>query len=50
MLAGELIRPSASIGVATFPRGGQSLDALLHTADLAMYRSKFGRRAGDRAA
>jgi diguanylate cyclase (GGDEF)-like protein len=50
MLAGEVVRPSASIGVAIFPRGGQILDALLHTADLAMYRSKFGRRAGDEAA
>lgn len=31
---------SASIGVALFPQHGNSINALLHAADIAMYRSK----------
>ncbi len=40
---GELIRPSVSVGVVTFPGDGASADALFISADQAMYSSK---RAG----
>lgn len=41
---GRLLRPvTASIGVAEFPRDGQSVAAIIHAADTALYRAK---RAG----
>lgn len=37
---GRRVRVSASIGIALFPDDGETLDALLHHADGAMYRVK----------
>jgi len=42
-VAGEIIRPSVSIGVVSFPDDGRTSDELMITADSSMYRSK---RAG----
>ncbi len=39
-VGGRRVRVSASIGVALFPDHGDTLDALLHHADAAMYRVK----------
>lgn len=39
-LGGRLISVRPSIGVATFPDGGRSSDALLRSADQAMYQAK----------
>jgi diguanylate cyclase (GGDEF)-like protein len=38
--AHDPVRATISIGVATFPRDAASADALLHAADLALYRAK----------
>lgn len=43
---GRRVRVSASIGVALFPDHGDTLDALLHHADAAMYRVKSGGGGG----
>lgn len=37
---GVPIRISASLGIATYPTGGESLDDLLLHADLALYEAK----------
>ena len=37
---GEIVHIGASIGIAAAPRDGESADALLHHADVAMYRVK----------
>lgn len=37
------LHPSCSIGHAIFPKDGDSMDALLHTADTRMYEIKRGR-------
>ncbi|RAI43120.1 sensor domain-containing phosphodiesterase [Rhodoplanes roseus] len=43
---GEMIHPSASIGVTRFPRDGHDAAQLLKNADVALYRSKSaGRRS-----
>ncbi len=38
------VRISASVGVATFPRDGASIAALMKIADAAMYKSKYALR------
>ncbi|WP_052223197.1 EAL domain-containing protein [Novosphingobium malaysiense] len=37
----HMIQPSASIGIAMFPRDGKSPKELMKNADLALYQSKF---------
>ena len=39
-LEGHDLRVTSSLGVATYPRGGTDVDALLANADAAMYRAK----------
>jgi diguanylate cyclase (GGDEF)-like protein/putative nucleotidyltransferase with HDIG domain len=39
-------RASASVGVATFPLDGVTLDELMHQADLRLYASRDGRAPG----
>jgi predicted signal transduction protein with EAL and GGDEF domain len=38
------IEISASIGIAGYPESGTSSEALLHSADEAMYETKSGRK------
>jgi diguanylate cyclase (GGDEF)-like protein len=45
MLGGQEVRVRASVGVAIYPRDGDNLPALLHSADSAMYAAK-SRRSG----
>ncbi|MQY51047.1 putative bifunctional diguanylate cyclase/phosphodiesterase [Rhodocyclus gracilis] len=40
MLGGQEFRPTASIGIAVFPRDGETVEALIAHADLAMYQVK----------
>ncbi|HMB15969.1 MAG TPA: EAL domain-containing protein, partial [Pelovirga sp.] len=37
---GHEVRLSASMGIALYPEGGETIDALLHSADIAMYHAK----------
>ncbi|MBD1400711.1 EAL domain-containing protein [Pelovirga terrestris] len=37
---GHEVRLSASMGIALYPEGGDSIEALLHSADIAMYHAK----------
>lgn len=39
-LEGHLIKVGASIGIATFPEGGQDIKELIKSADTAMYHAK----------
>src|SRR5450830_1776142 len=39
-IAGVAITPSASIGISLFPENGESIEVLLHRADMAMYQTK----------
>jgi len=39
-IAGVTITPSASIGIGLFPDNGQTIEVLLHRADMAMYQAK----------
>ncbi len=43
------VRTTVSIGVATFPRNGSTMDELTHSADLALYAAKRNGRNGVRA-
>jgi diguanylate cyclase (GGDEF)-like protein len=43
-VAGERFVPTASVGVAIYPFDGEDADALLATADAAMYRAKAAGR------
>jgi diguanylate cyclase (GGDEF)-like protein/PAS domain S-box-containing protein len=40
MIDGRSINTSCSLGITLFPRDGMTLDTLLQSADLAMYRAK----------
>ncbi|HVP06008.1 MAG TPA: GGDEF domain-containing protein [Dehalococcoidia bacterium] len=44
------IRARASLGVATFPKSGTSVDTLVQAADVDMYADKNMRRAAEKAA
>ncbi|QFY43420.1 diguanylate cyclase [Candidatus Methylospira mobilis] len=46
LIKNDIIRVSASIGIALFPDDGNSAEALLRHADQAMYRSKKSGKAG----
>ncbi|GAL31858.1 diguanylate cyclase [Vibrio maritimus] len=39
-IGGQSITISTSIGIATFPRDGHNVDAILRAADIAMYKAK----------
>lgn len=41
-LSGETVHIGGSIGIASFPRDGENLEALMQAADLAMYQAKAG--------
>ncbi len=43
-IAGVAITPSASIGVSLFPDNGDTIEILLHRADMAMYQTKAKNR------
>ncbi|HEX8955487.1 MAG TPA: diguanylate cyclase [Burkholderiaceae bacterium] len=45
-LAGNLLHPQASIGVALYPEHGKVIDQLMRHADQAMYACKMARKAG----
>ena len=45
LIEGYTVQGSASVGIALYPEDGETKDALLNTADAAMYRAKHsGRR------
>jgi diguanylate cyclase (GGDEF)-like protein len=46
---GHIIHGSASIGIALYPADGSTGDALLKTADIAMYAAKKTRKSRNRA-
>jgi len=45
-LGDHLIKVGASIGISTFPEGGQDITALIKSADTAMYHAKGAGRNG----
>jgi len=46
---GEVVSVAVGIGIAYAPRDGADIDALLHSADLALYSAKRAGRGGVRA-
>src|SRR5439155_2910533 len=40
VIDGDSCSVGASVGIAIYPRDGQTIDALVHAADAAMYESK----------
>lgn len=44
VLGGEILRPSASVGVALYPRDGMELTELMKAADTALYEAKTAGR------
>jgi len=43
-IGGVMLTPSASIGISLFPDNGDTIEILLHRADMAMYQSKAKNR------
>jgi diguanylate cyclase (GGDEF)-like protein/PAS domain S-box-containing protein len=43
-IAGVALTPSASIGISLFPDNGETIEILLHRADMAMYQTKANNR------
>ncbi|WP_034295799.1 EAL domain-containing protein [Herbaspirillum sp. RV1423] len=43
-VAGITLTPSASIGISLFPDNGETIEMLLHRADMAMYQTKAKNR------
>jgi diguanylate cyclase (GGDEF)-like protein len=41
---GDVVNVTVSIGISTYPTGGQSMDSLVAKADEAMYKAKVGGR------
>ncbi len=48
MLAGKVLSITTSIGIATYPQDGVDANALLHSADCAMYEAKRNGKNGYR--
>jgi len=46
LIDGHKVRVTASVGISLFPEDGADADALLRTADAAMYHSKKHSRSG----
>jgi diguanylate cyclase (GGDEF)-like protein len=44
VIEGDIIYGSASVGIALYPEDGETKDALLKTADAAMYKVKHAGR------
>jgi diguanylate cyclase (GGDEF)-like protein len=48
MIAGRTLSVTTSIGLATYPQDGEDVNALIHSADSAMYEAKRNGKNGYR--